>query len=153
MPRLTVWEREVTVRDLVQARSRTALACRLDARMLRAADSDDFAPPASPADDFFGQAELLEHALSFVTDPAQLARVGAVCSQWYIASRSGALWEGQLRIVHTMVARFVFGASFCISALVLNFYASVRSATCPRMYARMKSCAGHGSVRRMTVSR
>jgi len=35
------------------------------------------------------------------------------------------LWEGQLRIVHTLVARFVFGASFCISMLVLNFYASV----------------------------
>jgi len=35
------------------------------------------------------------------------------------------LWEGQLRIVHTLVARFVFGASFCISILVLNFFASV----------------------------
>ena len=35
------------------------------------------------------------------------------------------LWEGQLRIVHTLVARFVFAASFCISCLVLNFFASV----------------------------
>ena len=95
--------------------------------------------------------------------PAVILRTGAcvvaLCAAfagWLLSNAYvewAVLWEGQLRIVHTMVARFVFGASFCISALVLNFYASVRSATCPRMYARMKSCAGHGSVRRMAVSR
>ena len=94
LPRLSVYDSEVTQRDLVQARSQTALSCRLHARLQR---SEPESRRCRPADSFFGQAELLEHALSFLASAEHLARVGAVCSQWYIASRSGALWEGQLR--------------------------------------------------------
>jgi len=67
--------------------------------------------------------------------PAVILRTGAlvvaVCAAfagWLLSNAYvewAVLWEGQLRIVHTLVARFVFGASFCISILVLNFFASV----------------------------
>jgi len=67
--------------------------------------------------------------------PAVILRTGAlvvaVCAAfngWLLSNAYvewAVLWEGQLRIVHTMVARFVFGASFCIATLVLNYFASV----------------------------
>ena len=59
------------------------------------------------------------------------ALVVAVCAAfngWLLSNAYvewAVLWEGQLRIVHTMVARFVFGASFCIATLVLNCFALV----------------------------
>ena len=100
LPRLAIHDDEVSLRDMVNARSRTALSCKLDARLL-AANSEELQhphqPSASPASIFFGQPELLEHALSFVKSPEELARVGAVCSVWYIASRSAPLWEAILR--------------------------------------------------------
>ena len=96
LPKLAVQDKEVSSRDMVQARSRTALSCRLDARMSEEGASSG-ASLRNPIDVFFSQPELLEHTLSFLHSPAMLARVGAVCSLWYTASRSGALWEAQLR--------------------------------------------------------
>ena len=88
----------VSSRELAQARSRTALSCRLSARIMSEAAADEpWAQSRPPSAAFFDHPELLEHALSFLQSPAQLARVGAVCSSWYLASRMQELWEAQLR--------------------------------------------------------
>jgi hypothetical protein len=72
LPRLSKQEEEVSQRDLMQARSRTALSCRLDARLL-SAGSAAAAGVIAPlmANPFFSQPELLEHTLSFLTSPEQ----------------------------------------------------------------------------------
>ena len=94
LPRLHVRNAEVSQRDMVQARSRTALSCRLDARLLAGGAANGGvtgggggggaaaggSSTGRPADIFFGQPELLEHTLSFISSPEILARVGAVCS-------------------------------------------------------------------------
>ena len=104
----------ISSRELEMARSLTVLSCRIAERQraeLAAqprptpdADADGSAAPGAPGTPrrspcalFFEAPELLEHMLSFVTSPAQLARCGAVCTAWYLASRMQKLWEEMLR--------------------------------------------------------
>ena len=103
-------EPEVSSRELTMARSRTALSCKLHARQQQpaaaassaasssaaASSSSAAAPVAARA---FGELEpeLLEIVLSFVATPAELARCGAVCTEWYLASRMHSLWVTMLR--------------------------------------------------------
>ncbi|EKX43012.1 hypothetical protein GUITHDRAFT_163997 [Guillardia theta CCMP2712] len=77
------------------------------------------------------------HLAALVADvsPAVILRTGALvvalCAAltgWLLSNAYvewAVLQRGQLRIVHLIVARFVFVTSFCISSLVLNFFASV----------------------------
>ena len=90
---------EVSIRELVQRRSRTALSCRIEARLLREAcmRNDAELPPSQPCELFFEKPELLEHTLSFLHLPQQLSGAGQVCTAWYLASRMQTLWEMQLR--------------------------------------------------------
>ena len=92
---------EVSIRELVQRRSRTALSCRIEARLLREAcmrnDAELLPCIAGPCELFFENPELLEHTLSFVHLPQQLSGAGQVCTAWYLASRMQTLWEMQLR--------------------------------------------------------
>ena len=90
---------EVSIRELVQRRSRTALSCRIEARLLREAcmRNDAEMPPSQPCELFFEKPELLEHTLSFLHLPQQLSGAGQVCTAWYLASRMQTLWEMQLR--------------------------------------------------------
>lgn len=103
LPRLSddVESTAVSTRELMQARSSTALSYRLSTRLHSEANSGAAGEldwqPSRPSDAFFGHPELLEHALSFIMAPAQLALVGGVCSSWYLASRMHTLWEAQLR--------------------------------------------------------
>ena len=46
LPRLSVRDAEVSQRDLIGARSRTALSCKLDARLMAA--EEDPTPPSRP---------------------------------------------------------------------------------------------------------
>jgi hypothetical protein len=92
---------EVSIRELVQRRSRTALSCRIEARLLREAcmrNGAELLPSiAGPCELFFEKPELLEHTLSFLHLPQQLSGAGQVCTAWYLASRMQTLWEMQLR--------------------------------------------------------
>ena len=87
-------------RELMQARSRTALSCRLHARLynqhhVQPSDAAWMPPPTQDA--FFDNLELVEHMLSFLGSATCLARAGAVSTSWYLASRMQTLWEAQLR--------------------------------------------------------
>ena len=89
---------EVSMRELVQRRSRTALSCRIEARLRREAMAADADPePVGPCELFFEKPELLEHTLSFCELPRHLSGAGQVCTAWYLASRMQTLWELQLR--------------------------------------------------------
>ena len=86
------------MRELVQRRSRTALSCRIEARLRREAMVADADPePVGPCELFFEKPELLEHTLSFCELPRHLSGAGQVCTAWYLASRMQTLWELQLR--------------------------------------------------------
>eukprot|EP00966_Prymnesium_polylepis_P145956 3371286-Prymnesium_polylepis.1 len=74
--RLEVTEQSVSTRELMQARSRTALSCRLHARLQRQQAAGAEVTPTS-TQEVFDNVELLELILSFLGSPAQLARVGA----------------------------------------------------------------------------
>ena len=106
----------VSSREIELARSLTVLSCRIAERQraelaARPTPPDAPAPGAagsgrrSPCALFFEAPELLEHTLSFVTSPSQLARCGAVCTAWYLASRMQKLWETMLRRSGRLVSR------------------------------------------------
>ncbi|KAL1527065.1 hypothetical protein AB1Y20_015749 [Prymnesium parvum] len=97
LQRLQITDEAVSPRELIQARSRTALSCRLNARLQRQQALEPDLAPMSTQDEVFGNVELLEHMLSFLGSPSALARVGAVCTTWYLASRMQTLWEAELR--------------------------------------------------------
>lgn len=113
----------VSERELAEARSQTGLSARINARLLReqrdAACRDGPGPPASSrppaahttpspsavgapscasaAAAVFDKSELIEHVLSFLTTPSELAGAGAICTSWYLASRLCTLWARLLR--------------------------------------------------------
>lgn len=102
LPRLKedVGSTTVSKRELMQARSCTALSCQFTTRQhLSNSVGGEYVQEclSRPSDECFGHPELLEHVLRFVPSPAQLASAGAVCSAWYQASRMHTLWEVHLR--------------------------------------------------------
>jgi len=145
----------VSHRELTQARSQTGLSSRIHARLLTAHGAEELDCPSgsSPLHEahgsqyaatagaggaaaraFLDNSELLEHMLSFVVTPGELARLGAVCTSWYLASRMHTLWEGLLRASGRLVGDHTANnspSSYYQHAYVVVSSSPTQPRTCP----------------------
>lgn len=102
LPRLSAGEAApshtaaVSARQLMQARSHTALSCRFTARLASAAVEDEPAV-STPAGTVLASRELLELCLSYL-GCSDLCSSGSVSTEWYLASRMQTLWAAQLQL-------------------------------------------------------